>query len=529
MSTQTDERPQDQGEDQTGELDQHSPEPEVVQPAEADDYTQAVELRSPRGALTLRPGQVHLDENQKAALLAIGIDTKSDPGVVPHIRPFMHMCQVRGLDPFMREAYLIGRGKGDKRKWTMQVGIDGYRKMAGATGRFIRVKSVKWTGRDDDDRSWVKDVDDDGDVVMRRVWWDFWPDEGRGNPGAAKVVIEHYDEYGNVTTTSAVANWNMYAPYVDVWDYDPHKGKRAPVIDPETGKTMQELNDMWTKGGPHMLAKCSEALAHRKAFPGAMSGVYVHEEMHRLDQVERNRQMAEQRDKRRAAYEAAQAPQALPAQSAQPAATQTVPGETVPSESAPLFLNEPAPVADVVPQAVRQVRERAEAAQQTAQQTAQPPAQHDGERAPQAPTERSSAPTERAVSDAERAQWIRDEMVMLAGVYGKPVKALYQRQVRALRKNADDFTLDELRRTVAGLRKGAPAALRRAGREDQAIAYTKALEAGVSEAPLSELLGQDGAPPPPADVDPHQPHAFVNAGGVCAVCELFEDDARHAA
>lgn len=127
-----------------------------VQPAEVEPAPmgKVLEFRSPKGSLTLRPNQSVLEPEQHAALLAIGIDTKANGGaVVPHLRAFIHMCQIRDLDPFAREAYLIARGKGDKTTYTMQTGIDGYRKMAAATGRFIRVRSRLWTGQEDDDKS----------------------------------------------------------------------------------------------------------------------------------------------------------------------------------------------------------------------------------------------------------------------------------------------------------------------------------------------------------------------------------------
>ena len=230
---------------------------ETISPSEAlaetADLSQTPAiLETPAGFLTLRPTQKSLEPEQINALKAIGIDTQNDPGVIPHLQAFVHMCQIRNLDPFAREAYLIGRGKGDNRKYTMQTGIDGYRKMAKATGRFIRVKKVLWTGSDDDERSYVAVEDEDGDFVRKRVWFDQWP-SSRGNPGAAKVVVEHLDDSGVATITSAVADWDMYAPYVDVWEGP--RGNRRAKVDAD-GKPVRELNDMWKKGGPHMLSKC---------------------------------------------------------------------------------------------------------------------------------------------------------------------------------------------------------------------------------------------------------------------------------
>lgn len=487
--------------------DQHTPEPErpeePQQPAEVVGETETgkvIALRSDRGSLTLRPGQKDLDPEQHWALKAIGIDTKADPGVVPHLRAFVHMCQVRGLDPFAREAYLIGRGKDRNRKYTMQVGIDGYRKMAGATKRFIRVKKTLWTGSEDDDQSYVQVTDEDGDVVRQRVWYDQWP-ASRGNPGAAKVVIEHYDEYGNVTTTNATADWGMYAPYSPKYE---GWGSNSKKVRDDQGNDVLVLNEMWTKGGPHMLAKCAEALAHRKAFPGAMAGVYVHEEMHRLDQVERDQEQAALRAQRQAAYQAARGQRAVSAQ----ASVQTVPGETVPQpepaqpESGPLPADDPAPVGETVPEVVEAARERAAEPEQ--------------------------------VSDEQRAQWLREEIAMLADAYGQPEQAMYARQERALDKPAAQFTAHDLWRVAAMYRKGGSAALKRAGREAEGNAYAAAVAEQVI-APVHVLLGLDEAAEsaqsgqPPVDVDPSTPHAFVNNQGVCKVegCERFEDDSIH--
>lgn len=237
----------------------------VQQPTEQPEPGKAVELHTERGHLTLRPGQARLDEDQRGALLAIGIDTVADPGVFPHLRAFVHMCQIRGLDPWAREAYLIGRGQGDKRKYTMQTGIDGYRKMAASTGRFIRVKDVLWTGSEDDDRSYRLDANG----VMRRVWYDQWP-ASRGWPGAAKAIIEHYDPAGNVVETEAVADWSMYAPFTDKWEWGETRGQKKYLRNPD-GSKVKELNEMWTKGPAHMLGKCLPGKARIRTDRGSLT------------------------------------------------------------------------------------------------------------------------------------------------------------------------------------------------------------------------------------------------------------------
>ena len=349
-----------------------------VQPSEAPDQpseAKVIELHGERGSLTLRPNQTVLDENQKAALVAIGIDVKQDPMVVPHLRGFIHMCQAKGLDPWAREAYLIGRGRGDNRKYTMQTGIDGYRKIANMTGRFIRVADVLWTGRDDDDRSYYRDERG----VMRRVWYDQWP-ASRGFPGAAKVIIEHYDDANNVVTTEAVADWAMYAPFSD--KYEGYGNSRKKVMDPDNpGRAVQVLNDMWAKGYAHMLAKCAEALAHRKAFPASMSGVYTHEEMHRADQQERDRIEAEVTRARREAYAAATEGTSAPI-----LATPEAPADAE-EPSGPMPITEPVQVGDVAAEVVEGMRPE---------------------------------PAPDVVDDATKVEWLREELDWQAGVFDVP-------------------------------------------------------------------------------------------------------------
>lgn len=180
---------------------------------------------------------------QKSAIAAILNFSPTEPGAWGNILAFMHNCVRRGLDPFNREAYLIARGKGDNRKYTMQTGIDGFLITAARTGRFIRVKHRLWTGTGDEQRDWYRDPETG---IMKRVWYDQWP-ASRGYPGAAKAVIEHYDERGQIVTTEWVADWDMYCPTVEEWTGPP--GNRR-----KTGNS--EPTEMWKKGGPMMLAKC---------------------------------------------------------------------------------------------------------------------------------------------------------------------------------------------------------------------------------------------------------------------------------
>ena len=439
-------------------------EPEDVATAAAETLgDKAVVATTPAGSLTLRPNQKDLDPAQVNALIAIGIDTKRDPQVLPQIRPFIHMCQIRGLDPWAREAYLIGRGKGDNRKFTMQTGIDGYRKMGAATGRFIRVKKRMWSGGDSDPETWVQIVDEDGDVVRKRVWWEQWPAD-KGYPGAAKVVIEHYDEQGGITTTAAVADWNMYAPYNDLWEYEPSKNKRVQRFD-SNGKPVKVLSEMWQKGGAHMLAKCAEALAFRMAFPARMSGVYVTEEMHRLDEDERARLAREGDDKRRKAFEAAQA------------AAQGKAPEDEDIHEAEVVEDEPTPAAEAAAETVAEMK----------------------------------------MDEADAQRLLLAELHWQAEVIGQKPESMARRRIAALHKTLDEFTAADLYPIVNGFRSVAVEAAQRQGLPE-ADAYAAVAVDGAGPIDVDALGPEDEGDAAP---DPDALHEHVgDRDGPCEVCGL---------
>lgn len=468
----------------TPEADPVEPD-EIVQPADLVQPSGVVELRTPTGHLTIRPDQAKLDPIQHAALKAIGIDTVEDPGVVPHLRAFVHMCQIRNLDPFAKEAYLIGRGQGKYRTYTMQVAIDGYRKMAAATKRFLRVKSVLWTGQDDDEKSYRAVEDEDGDLVMKRVWYDQWP-ATRGNPGAAKVVIEHLDIAGNIVTTSAIADWLMYAPYTPKKRWINNKPVKELDAD---GKEILELNDMWTNGGPHMLAKCGEALAYRKAFPAAMSGFYVQEEMHRLNLQEDDRKAEAARQETRERISTARASAGARALTEQ-------------ASNEPARAGDPVSVGESAREAVEQMRA--------------------GTRAPRGATRAPASAVGHAASapdDADRLAWARAEAAFLAELFGQTLEDLLARQSTVLDKAPGAFTADELLRSILSLRAPAADRLRANGRGDEAAAYETAPSGELM--PLETLLGKR------AEVDPAEPHAYTDAGGVCGDCGREEGESIH--
>jgi phage recombination protein Bet len=142
------------------------------------------------------------------------------------LRLFAYACQRTGLDPFSKQIYAIKRGG----KMTIQAGIDGLRAIAERTGE-LDGSHTEWCG---DDGQWAD------------VWISAKP------PAAAKTTI-----------------WR--------------KGSSHPFIGVARFADYNAGQGLWSKMPAAMIAKCSEALALRKAFPANLSGVYSTDEMEQAE------------------------------------------------------------------------------------------------------------------------------------------------------------------------------------------------------------------------------------------------------
>ena len=136
---------------------------------------------------------------------------------------FLHACKRTGLDPLMRQIYPIKYGS----QMTIQTGIDGFRLIADRNGCYSPGKEPTFTydanGQLLSATAHIKKMTPD------KVWHD----------------------------VSATAFFSEYCKY------------------DRQGKPSQFWKQM-----PHgQLAKCAEALALRKAFPGDYSNIYSKEEM----------------------------------------------------------------------------------------------------------------------------------------------------------------------------------------------------------------------------------------------------------
>ena len=138
------------------------------------------------------------------------------------LRLFAYACQRTGLDPFSKQIYAIKRGG----KMTIQAGIDGLRSIAERTGQLDGSETF-WCGEDGE-------------------WQDVWL--AKTPPAAAKTIIYR-------------------------------RGAAHPFVGVAVFKDYNAGQGLWSKMPAAMIAKCSEALALRKAFPADLSGVYSTDEM----------------------------------------------------------------------------------------------------------------------------------------------------------------------------------------------------------------------------------------------------------
>jgi phage recombination protein Bet len=201
-------------------------------------------------ALALRDGQGYWDERQLAALQQLGIKdvTRAD------LQVFLHYCQRTGLDPFSRQIYMIARRTKEKvldeqgrlvdqwvSKQTIQVGIDG-----------LRVIARRAAERDGVRLSYGKPVWYDGDGNEYPVWV-------RPEPPAAAAINVYRDR----DVFPGIARFDSFAAKT------------------QAGQPMAQ----WATMPDHMIAKCAEAQALRKAFPHDLEGLHITDEGGRTEHV----------------------------------------------------------------------------------------------------------------------------------------------------------------------------------------------------------------------------------------------------
>ena len=149
---------------------------------------------------------------------------------------FMTIAQRRRLDPFAKQIWCVLR----KGEMSVQTAIDGFRLIAQRTGEYDGQGKPLWCGGDG-------------------VWKDVWLSD---NPPAAAMVLVY--RKGVSHPSPGIAHLKSYAAYDD----------------------KARLQAKWAQMPEHMLAKCAEALALRKAFPEDLSGLYTDDEMEHADVID---------------------------------------------------------------------------------------------------------------------------------------------------------------------------------------------------------------------------------------------------
>lgn len=192
--------------------------------------------------LAIRDDQTTFDDNQLRALRELHPDLYGTSAA--QVQVFFHCCRVSGLDPFANQIYMIQRGAGNDRRWTVQTGIGGY--------RLIARRAVD---RAKEDLSYEDTVWFDQDGTEYNVWLRKEP------PAACRVIV-----WRGESRFPAVVHWTEFAPLV--WDYE----LEERGVDPH-----------WKKMPANQIRKVAEAHALRMACPQDLSGIYVDEEMHAAD------------------------------------------------------------------------------------------------------------------------------------------------------------------------------------------------------------------------------------------------------
>ncbi len=189
-------------------------------------------------ALAIREEQTLFDDFQMAVLRQGGVE---EDVTNAELAAFLHVCQRRRLDPFTGQIYLIGRWDRQKGRkvYKPQTSIDGFRLIA------RRAADVSKIDYEYEDTIWF-----DAKGRKHEVWL------GNEPPAAAKVVVVR-----NGRRFDGVARYSAY------------------VATNAEGKPTGQ----WRGMSDHMIAKCAEALALRKAFPEDLGGIYVDEEMEQAD------------------------------------------------------------------------------------------------------------------------------------------------------------------------------------------------------------------------------------------------------
>ena len=197
---------------------------------------------------------------------------------------FIGICRSLNLDPRKKQIYHMVYSPNDdaKRKVVIVVAIDGYRSIAFRTGDYIPGAKPP-----------VYEVDE----ALK---------DGTNPEGLVKATVTIRKFFhGQILDFEAEAYWKEYAPIVEtnpeayrwedtgeVWPDTKKPKKRKVKIEGADVSAVLDPKSMWAKMPRGQLAKVAEAKALRMGWPEEMAGVYVTEEMDRVNAIDLAEQAA---------------------------------------------------------------------------------------------------------------------------------------------------------------------------------------------------------------------------------------------
>jgi RecT family len=145
---------------------------------------------------------------------------------------FAQVCANFGLSPFADQIVLVGRynRRLSRLVHRHQITVAGRRALAARTGQLVGIEGPVWCGPR---------------VRGLLEWREVWDDENDQPPYCARVLVHRK---GWVAPANGTAKWSEFVQKID-------------------GKIVQ----MWQQMPSHMLGKCAESLALRRAFPDVIT------------------------------------------------------------------------------------------------------------------------------------------------------------------------------------------------------------------------------------------------------------------
>jgi phage recombination protein Bet len=215
------------------------------------------------GVTALRPAAPGLVWYHDPKMVALVHRTAAKDCNEDEFNQFIAVARDLNLNPLRKQiyAFVFNKENAAKRNMVIVVAIDGMRAIS-ARGGLYRPdnKAPRWIAQDA-----LKDPLTNPLGIESCEVSIFTGHKLRDAGGAERI------EWNEVV---GVAYWNEFAPIKKPWGDDAGPAR----LDPK--------KDGWIKSGRHMIAKCAEAIAHRKANPEPLSMVYAEEETHRGQVIE---------------------------------------------------------------------------------------------------------------------------------------------------------------------------------------------------------------------------------------------------